>query len=303
MFDVNGMKIVNDIFGYDEGNSLLMKCSAILSLAAPPRGAMVRMSGDEFLLIVPKCSAEEREYIQEKVLEYTREETAELITPDISIGVGTKESENQDIETALRKTEEKLIDVRGRDSVSFKNSIVKDLLRHLAMKNFETTKHVIRVKGLALMLGESIGLGQDRMKTLSLAADIHDIGKVVIPDEILSKKGSLTKDDWAQIKRHPVISYSIANAPAQIQEHVGSRIIPPRVLGPARGYPEGLKGEGIPLLSRILAIVDAYDIMQNTTHYRPRSFSPREALNEIKRCAGTQFDPNLVRYFVKIMTP
>jgi diguanylate cyclase (GGDEF)-like protein len=302
MFDVNGMKIVNDIFGYDEGNSLLMKCATILSLAAPPRGIMVRMSGDEFLLMVPKCSAQEREYIKEKVQEYTSEEVSELITPDISIGVGAKESENQDIETALRKTEEKLINVRNRDSASFKNSIVKDLLRHLAMKNFETTKHVIRVKGLALMLGESIGLGQERMKTLSLAADIHDIGKVVIPEEVLGKRGNLTKDDWAQIKRHAVISYSIANALPKYRS-TAEAVLYHHEFWDGSGYPEGLKGEEIPLLSRILAIVDAYDIMQNTTHYRPRSFSPKEALNEIKRCAGTQFDPNLVRYFVKIMTP
>jgi len=302
MFDVNGMKIVNDIFGYDEGNSLLMKCATILSMAAPHRGVMVRMSGDEFLLMVPKCSFEEREYIADKVLEYTKEETSELITPDISIGIGAKELESQDIETALRKTEEKLITVRNRDSVSFKNSIVKDLLRHLAMKNFETTKHVIRVKGLALMLGESIGLGQDRMKTLSLAADIHDIGKVVIPDEVLGKKGNLTKEDWAQIKRHPVISYSIANALPKYKS-TSEAILYHHEFWNGTGYPEGLKGEEIPLLSRILAIVDAFDIMQKTTHYRPRSFSPREALNEIKRCAGSQFDPNLVRYFIKIMMP
>ena len=302
MFDVNGMKIVNDIFGYDEGNSLLMKCATILSLASPPRGIMVRMSGDEFLLIVPKCSSQEREYIAEKVKEYTWEETSELITPDISIGSGAKESENQDIETALRKTEEQLIKVRNRDSVSFKNSIVKDLLRHLAIKNFETTKHVIRVKGLSLMLGEAIGLGQDRMKTLSLAADIHDIGKVVIPDEVLGKKGNLTTKEWEMIKRHPVISYSIANALPKYKS-TAEAILYHHEFWNGTGYPEGLKGDDIPLLSRILAIVDAYDIMQKTTHYRPRSFSPKEALNEIKRCAGTQFDPNLVRYFVKIMMP
>ncbi len=302
MFDVNGMKIVNDIFGYDEGNSLLMKCATILSLAAPPRGIMVRMSGDEFLLMVPRCSEYEREYIAQKVKEYTREETSELITPDISIGMDVKEHENQNIETALRKTEEKLITIRNRDSASFKNSIVKDLLRHLAMKNFETTKHVIRVKGLALMLGESIGLGQDRMKTLSLAADIHDIGKVVIPDEILKKKGNLSVGDWEQIKRHPVISYSIANALPKYKA-TADAILYHHEFWNGSGYPEGLVGDEIPLLSRILSIVDAFDIMQKTTHYRPRSFSPREALNEIKRCAGTQFDPNLVRYFTRIMTP
>ena len=301
MFDVNGMKIVNDIFGYAEGNSLLTKCATILSLASPPRGIMVRMSGDEFMLMVPKCSKQEREYIAEKVAQYTSEEASEMITPDISIGIGAKESEKQNVETALRKTEEKLITVRSRDSASFKNSIVKDLLRHLSNKNYETTKHVVRVKGLSLMLGESIGLGQERMTTLSLAADIHDIGKVVIPDEILGKRGNLTREDWEQIKRHPVISYSIANALPKYRS-TSEAVLYHHEFWDGSGYPEGLKGEEIPLLSRILSIADAYDIMLNTTHYKPRSFTPKEALNEIKHCAGTQFDPNLVRYFIKMMT-
>lgn len=302
MFDVNGMKIINDIFGYDEGNNLLVKCATIISLAAPSRAIMVRMSGDEFLLMVPRCSRQERQYIVDKVNEFTKEEATELITPDISMSVGYKEMSTQSIDTALRKTEEKLISIRSRDSLSFKNTIVKDLLRYLAMKNFETTKHVLRVRGLSLMLGESLGLDQEEMNTLSLAADIHDIGKVLVPEHILSKKGNLTKEEWKEIKLHPVTSFSIANALPKYK-CAANAILYHHENWNGTGYPEGLLGDRIPLLSRILSIADAYDIMQNTTYYRTKKYSASGALREIRRCAGTQFDPNLVRIFSKIMDP
>ena len=302
IFDINGIKIINDVFGYDEGNSLLVKCATIISLAAPVRGKLVRMSGDEFLLIVPKCKIEEQRYIANKINQYAKEETTELITPDISIGIGTKETPKQSLETTLRKTKDNLIAKRSREGGSFKNSIIKDLLRHLSIKNFETTKHVLRVKGLSLMLGESLGLDQEQMNTLSLAADIHDIGKVMIPENILAKKGNLSDSDWNEIKLHPITSYSIANALPRYKS-TANAILYHHECWDGSGYPEGLKGDRIPLLSRILTVVDAYDIMQNTTHYRTRTFTQKEALREIKRCAGTQFDPNLVRYFVKIMSP
>ena len=302
MFDVNGMKIINDIFGYDEGNKLLVKCATIISLAAPSRGMIVRMSGDEFLLMVPKCLRQERQYIADKIIEYTKEERNELITPDISMGIGVKEITSQSLETILRRTEEKLIEKRKRDSASFKNTIVRDLLRHLSIKNFETTKHIIRVKGLSLMLGESLKFDQEDMNILALAADIHDIGKVLIPEEILSKKGNLTKKEWKEIKLHPITSYYIANALLKYKS-TANVILYHHENWDGSGYPEGIKEDKIPLMSRILSIVDSFDMMQNTTHYRKKFYSPKGALMEIKKGAGTKFDPNLVRLFLKIMTP
>ncbi len=301
LFDINGMKIINDVFGYDEGTNFLVKCATIISLATPSRGVFVRMSGDEFMLMVPNCDKEERKYIANKVLEYTKEEASELITPDISIGIGSKEKETDNLQTALRKTKENLISKRTREA-SFNNTIIKDLLRHLSIKNFETTKHVLRVKGLSLMLGESLGLDQEQMNTLSLAADIHDIGKAMIPEAVLAKQGDLTEDDWDEIKLHPVTAFSIANSLPKYKS-TANTILYHHENWDGTGYPEGLKGDNIPLLSRILSVADAYDIMQNTTHYRTRIYSAKEALKEIKRCAGTQFDPNLVRIFLKIMSP
>lgn len=301
MFNINGMKIINDIFGYDEGNNLLKKCATIINIAIPARGELVRMSGDTFLLMISKCTEQEQKYIEDNIYDMAQEETNEIITPDISIIVGQKKTAAQNIQTILRKTEEQLIVKLKYDSTKFKSLIIKDLLRHLALKNFETTKHITRVKGLALMLGESLGFDQQDMTTLSLAADIHDIGKVLIPEEILSKKDNLTKEDWNEIELHPVTSYSIANALPKYKS-TANIILYHHENWDGSGYPEGLRGDEIPLMSRIISIADAYDIMQTTTHYRKKIYSARESLNEIKRCAGTQFDPNLVRYFSKIIS-
>ena len=301
IFNINNMKIINDVFGYEEGNNLIAKCATIISLATPSRAIFIRTSGAEFMLIVANCSKEERKYIDEKVMQYSQEEVNEIVTPNMSIGAGVKETALENLEAVLRKTKENLISKRTREA-AFNNTIIKDLLRHLSIKNFETTKHIIRVKGLALMLGESLGLDQEQMNTLSLAADIHDIGKVIIPEDILSKKSNLTEDDWDEIKLHPVTSYSIANSLPKYKS-TANVILYHHENWDGTGYPEGLKGDKIPLLARILSVVDAYDIMQNTTRYRTNLYSAKEALKEIKRCAGTQFDPSLVRLFVKIMSP
>jgi len=134
------------------------------------------------------------------------------------------------------------------------------------------------------------------LNDLSLLSSLHDIGKIAITEEILLKKTRLTEEEWEAIKKHPVIGSNIAKSTTQIA-HVADGILYHHEWWDGSGYPKGLKGENIPIEARIISIVDAYDVMRNGRPYK-RKMSKTEAVMELKRCSGTQFDPNLVEIFL-----
>ena len=165
-------------------------------------------------------------------------------------------------------------------------------------KSHETRDHAERLKGMILRLGKSINLPQSKLDELVLLSTLHDIGKVAVPDNILMKKGKLNKNEWKVIRRHPEIGYNIAKSTPQIAM-VAEDILAHHEWWDGSGYPQSLKGDEIPVNSRITSIVDAYDVMTMGRPYKePISIS--EAKEELKRCAGTQFSPTLVDKFVSI---
>lgn len=179
---------------------------------------------------------------------------------------------------------------------SIYNSIISSLERVLWEKNRETKEHAERLKRLILKLGTTINLPQNKLDELVLLSALHDIGKVVIPDKILMKKGKLTAREWKIIKRHPEIGYKIAESTPQIAP-IAEDILAHHEWWDRSGYPQGLKGEDIPINSCITAIVDAYDVMITGRPYK-EPISEKEAKEELKRCSGIQFNPILVEKFV-----
>jgi len=166
-------------------------------------------------------------------------------------------------------------------------------------KSIKTEKHTARIKEMALKLGKSIMLSQNEIDELSLLATIHDIGKVAILDVILNKKENLSKREWDTIKRHPEIGYRIAVSSKQLSS-IAEYILTVHEWWDGNGYPQGLKGENIPVLSRIIAIVDAYEVMITGRPYK-KAVNKSEAIVELEKCSGTQFDPHLVNKFIRIL--
>ncbi|MFW6030314.1 MAG: HD-GYP domain-containing protein [Halanaerobiales bacterium] len=181
---------------------------------------------------------------------------------------------------------------------SAKNNLVKNMINTLGVKSNETKEHAIRVEELALKLGENLNLSYKDMNNLSLLATLHDIGKVTIDETILKKPGRLTESEWKIMKKHTERGYNIANSTDEFSI-IAKYILHHHERWDGNGYPERLKQEEIPLLSRIISLVDSFDVM---THDRPysKAMSVKLALKEVRNCSGSQFDPYLVKEFMKL---
>lgn len=182
---------------------------------------------------------------------------------------------------------------------SFRNSIINTLLAMLYEKSTETEEHCKRLEAYCVAIGQKMNLTTKDLDELSLLALLHDIGKVVIPPSLLKKPGPLTPAEWEEMRRHPEIGYRIARESTELAS-ISNLILSHHERWDGKGYPRGLIGEDIPLACRIISVVDAFDAMTNNRVYR-KAMSVEEAITEIKKNAGTQFDPQIVEVFLEIL--
>jgi len=166
-------------------------------------------------------------------------------------------------------------------------------------KSHETEEHAQRLVSLSKAVGMALDLSQAELDKLVLLASLHDIGKVGIRDDILTKQGELDDMEWEEMKRHPEIGYRIAKTSPDLAP-IAEGILCHHEWWDGSGYPQGIRGESIPLISRIVAVVDAYDAMTNDRPYR-KALNHETAIKRIKQNAGTQFDPNIVKIFTEIV--
>jgi len=177
--------------------------------------------------------------------------------------------------------------------------VVKAMITAMETRNYIIDGHSERMHNLVVQLGAYMGLQDSMLSTLGQLAHYHDIGKVGIPDRIIFKEAALTEEEYREIKRHSEIGQRIALASPELAP-LADLILKHHEWWNGKGYPLGLAGEDIPIECRILALADAYEAMTGYRPYRP-AMSPKEAKQEIRRCAGTQFDPVLTEYFLKLL--
>ena len=180
---------------------------------------------------------------------------------------------------------------------SLHSSIVESIKTTLTVRSQETEDHAERITKLAVKMGTELALSQVDLNDLELFAALHDIGKVGVSDKILNKPGKLTEEEWIVMKKHPEIGYRIARASHKLSR-IADYILSHHERWDGMGYPRGLKGEDIPLLSRILSVADAYDAMTEDRIYR-KALSKEEAIEEIRRNSGSQFDPIIANIFIE----
>jgi HD-GYP domain-containing protein (c-di-GMP phosphodiesterase class II) len=184
---------------------------------------------------------------------------------------------------------------------SFHSSLLSSIRTTLFEKSHETEAHAKRLVDYSRHLGQQLGLDEEQLNDLALLATLHDIGKISIDDHILTKPAALNENEWFEMKKHPETGYRIAMASPELSS-IAELILCHHERWDGKGYPQGLKGEEIPLLSRIIAVVDAFDAITSERCYR-NAVDISGALEEISQNAGTQFDPEIAELFVAINSP
>ena len=298
MCDVNGLKIINDSYGHKKGDQILIETAQILENVVRDEDIIARHGGDEFTLLLPQTTYEQGQKLIERIKKHTTTIGEEEIPISMSLGIATKDKVKIDIEETLKKADNAMYRNKLSESRSTKNKIVRNLLNTLEAKSSETKDHAVRMTKLANELGEHINLSNSELNRLNLLATLHDIGKTTISENILTKPEKLTKEEWEIIKEHTETGYKIASASEEFAV-VAEEILYHHEKWNGTGYPQGIAGEEIPYLARIIAIIDAYDVMTNERPYS-EAISKKAALAEIKRCAGTQFDPHLTKVFIQL---
>ncbi|SDM48304.1 HD-GYP domain-containing protein, partial [Halarsenatibacter silvermanii] len=217
----------------------------------------------------------------------------------LGVGVAAKHDTEEKFEDFMARADGRMYKDKLTKAYSAENKLVQNMLNALSAKSQETMEHAMRMTELAHRLGEKIGLSNEQINNLSLLASLHDIGKTTISKDILNKPEDLTAEEWDIIKEHPERGYNIASATEEFGP-IARAILCHHERWDGRGYPKGLAGEEIPLLSRIISIVDSYDVMTAGRPYKD-ALSKEATFQEIERCAGSQFDPELAEKFVKMM--
>lgn len=300
MGDINGLKLSNDVFGHEAGDTLLKSIANILKKNCDENCTIARYGGDEFVIILQNTSNDKANEICENIRLDCAKSESEKIVLSIALGSSTKYDFVSDIKITLKEAEDRMYSHKLVEGKSVRSKIITSLQNTLFEKSCETEEHAVRMMQLVAQFGTEIHLSQYEIDEIKLLALLHDLGKIGIPDNILNKPGKLTHDEWSKMKKHPEIGYRIAQATSELA-HISELILTHHEHWDGNGYPQGLKGEQIPKLSRIISIIDAYDVITHERSYN-EPVSVQDALEEIKKCAGTQFDPYLVKEFIKIIT-
>lgn len=325
LMDIDDFKMINDTYGHIYGDSVLKKAGEIFNTLAEEGQFVCRYGGDEFAVVIPNATIS----AIEKKAEHLKQGFNDLGTNfflkelrdtiSLSIGISEYPSLSSNIEELFSQADTALYHAKnlGKDKIHFYQDIMKQLrkgissdhqqligafkalLSTISAKDKYTLGHSERVSVYAVKIGKALGLPFQEICTLQYAGLLHDIGKIEIPKSILNKAGSLTDEEFALIRMHPIYGENILeplNELGQLLLYV--RHHHERFDG--KGYPDGLAGKKISLGARILCVADSFDAMLSERPYCPRK-TTKQALDELKRCSGSQFDPLVVRAFTSVV--
>jgi two-component system, cell cycle response regulator len=298
LFDLDGFKAYNDSFGHTAGDSLLRRLAGNLAAGVSPEGLAYRLGGDEFCILTPvttrggePIAAASAALSEQGVGFAVRSSWGAVFVPD----------EADDAVEALSLADRRMYVQKSRRPRSPERQTRNVLLRALHERSPAIGDHLQGVAPLAVALGQAAGLSHEELDEIARASELHDIGKIGVPDGILRKRGPLNQAEWSLMRNHTLIGERIlASAPAMAP--VARLVRSTHERWDGTGYPDGLALEEIPLGSRVIAVCDAFVAMTQQRPWRT-TMSHQEALHELRSCTGTQFDPQLVEAFCDKVFP
>lgn len=289
--DINSLSVINSTLGNQAGNQMIRSLAGIMRKCFPKQTYFVR--GVEANLIA-LCA-----HSTEAAMRSCMSRVQRQFDGSIQYAVITTAETAPDVLGAISIASRTMRAKKLLDQKSIRSEMLTSLIRALQECDSDTEHHVRRTQQIGAELGKRIQLSDSQQSQLSLLCLLHDIGKIGIPLEILNKPGKLTADEWRILQTHAVKGYEIASSNNELKG-IADEIRHHHERWDGKGYPDGLSRESIPLLSRIIAVVDAYDAMTNNRAYRP-AMSPEKAIGELRRCAGSQFDPFIVSEFIQML--
>lgn len=298
--DLDGLKFVNDTLGHRSGDEMLANAGHILKRSFRSSDIVSRIGGDEFAILLPKT---QKRHVTLLIQRLRNEVSAfnagkPKIPVSLSIGCAVSDQEAPNMQHLFREADNRMYREKIQSVKSGRNDIVQGLTTAIEARDFATEGHCDRLQKLTVPLARSLNLSENRINDLLLLARFHDLGKVGTPDRILFKPGCLKSDEYQEMKRHCETGHRIARSVMDLKP-VADWILKHHERWDGQGYPLGLQGTEIPLECRVIAIADAYDAMTSDRPYR-NAMSHKNAVEELRRCAGTQFDPELTEQFIAL---
>lgn len=296
IFDLTGLREVNRTLGRDAGDRLIRELAKQMRRHMPPDSQFLRGYEANLVAVCPRMTERDVKACAEAVVAASEARVVYGVSDTREDG---PEAARRDLRKAVELARHSIQAKKALSSDSVRSQALNSLVRALEEADSDTEAHVQRTQRIGAALGERLSLTDVELADLRLLCLLHDIGKIGIPLEILNKPGKLTDEEWAMLQTHPDKGYQIAMSTDEMKPIAGM-ILSHHERWDGGGYPRKLAGEAIPLLSRIIAIVDAYDAMVNDRSYR-RAMPPQRAQEEIRRNAGSQFDPVVAAEFLKML--
>lgn len=292
MIDANGLKLINDAFGHQAGDELLVKMAKVLKESVRVDDIISRIGGDEYVLLLPKTDEKETEKMIERIKVKTKETRIKGLPLSFSYGYYTKWNEKLTMEDVQKMAETKMYNQKNEGRKTLRREMIRKILEILFDSLPDEKAHAEEVSDICIKIGKNLGFEEDQLEKLGLASYYHDIGKIAIDKELLQSQCRLTMDQREEVQRHSETGYVILSSSSDYLD-IGEDVLHHHEHYDGGGYPSGLKGKEIPLNARIISVANFYDgITRNRPHRK--AIQQEEALSHIKKLKGKRFDPKVV---------